>query len=287
MTASVRLSLRLFALMTIACNEIASLQLFVTPGVVINGLNFSLECKANAISANIDIENPSRTVVSCRPTTVLLNASCPDPAYSINEESKTVSMTKEATNMDQGEWECVHNISPSERASKNITVEILQPLPNGQLTKNTTAEPSEIIKNITGDTFTVFYGCFSSTVKFKWSTSSVDWIVVGNKSTVMACANGTTGYMASQTVADIWINLKSDVEEKLSVTIFTKNDYEIHPTSSFRQVFFKSKHSESSKNLSAGEIAGIALGSVGVVGCGVGIAFAYNTLKGSKAKGHI
>lgn len=48
---------------------------------------------------------------------------------------------------------------------------VLQPLPNGNLTKNTTAEPSETINTLTGDTFTVFYGCFSSTVKFKWRIS--------------------------------------------------------------------------------------------------------------------
>lgn len=102
---------------------VVGLQLFVLPEVVINGLNFSLECKANAISANINIENPSQNLVSCRPTSVLLNASCTDPAYSIDEESKTVSMTKEATNLDQGKWECIHTTSTQESASTNITVE--------------------------------------------------------------------------------------------------------------------------------------------------------------------
>lgn len=102
---------------------VVGLQLLILPGVVINGLNFSLECKANVISENINIENPSKNVVSCNPTSVYFNASCPDPAYSIDEVSKTVSMTKEATNIDQGKWECKHTTSPPESASTNITVE--------------------------------------------------------------------------------------------------------------------------------------------------------------------
>lgn len=58
----------------------------------------------------------------------------------------------------------------------------------------------------------------------------------------MICPNDTTGYMATQTVADIWNHLKADVKEILSVAILTENDYEIHPASSFDQVFFKSTY---------------------------------------------
>lgn len=287
MTGSVWVSLRLLALMMISCNKIEGLQLFIKPEVVINGRNFSLECKANNISANINIRDPDGNVVSCRPTGIL-NASCGNnPAYSINEETKTVSMTKVAAIADHGVWECTHTTSPPESTSTHIIVQSVDPLPNGNLIKNTTAEPSETIKTLTSDTFTVFYGCFSSTVKFKWTFSSVDWIVVGTNFTAMACPAGTIGYMATQTVADIWNHLKDDVKEILSVAVLTENDYEIHPSSSFDQYFFKSKHSESSKNLSAGEVAGIAIGSVGVLGCAVGIVFAYKTITGSKAKGHI
>lgn len=101
---------------------VVGLQLFVLPEVVINGKNFSLECKANVISANILIENPSKRVVSCNPTGQLLNASCTDLAYTIDEESKTVSMTKEAANEDQGNWKCTLT-SPFQSTSKNITVQ--------------------------------------------------------------------------------------------------------------------------------------------------------------------
>lgn len=37
-------------------------------------------------------------------------------------------------------------------------------------------------------------------------------------------------------------------------------------------------------DLSAGEVAGIAIGSLGVLGCGMGIVFAYKAIKGSKGK---
>ncbi|VDI68260.1 Hypothetical predicted protein [Mytilus galloprovincialis] len=220
---------------------VVGLQLLVIPDVVINGKNFSLECKANDISENINIEEPSGNVVSCIPTDIF-NASCEEPQYTIDEESKTVSMTKEADKDDHGNWKCTHTTSPPESTSTNISVEILQPLPNGHLIMNTTAKPSEAINTITGDKFTVFYGCFSSTVKFKWTISAVDWIVVGTHSNLMACAAGTTGYMASQTVADIWNHLKGDVKKRLSVTILTENDFEIHPASSFDQVFLKSMY---------------------------------------------
>lgn len=36
--------------------------------------------------------------------------------------------------------------------------------------------------------------------------------------------------------------------------------------------------------LSAGEVAGIAIGSVGVLGCGLGIVLAYKAIKGPKGK---
>lgn len=99
---------------------IVGLQLFIKPEVVINGLNFSLECKANKISRNINIRDPDGNVVSCRPTGIS-NASCgTNPAYSIDEETNTVSMTKVAANADQGEWRCTHTTSPPESTSTNI-----------------------------------------------------------------------------------------------------------------------------------------------------------------------
>lgn len=58
----------------------------------------------------------------------------------------------------------------------------------------------------------------------------------------MTCPAGTTGYMDTQTVSDIWNNLKTDVNELLFVTILTTDDYVIHPASSFDQVFFKSTY---------------------------------------------
>lgn len=102
---------------------IVGLQLLIIPDVTINGLNFSLECKANNITANINIQTPSGNVVSCNPTTSHLDASCPDPKYIIDEEANTVSMTKEAANADQGTWTCTHATNPLESASKTISID--------------------------------------------------------------------------------------------------------------------------------------------------------------------
>lgn len=101
---------------------IVGLQLLIIPEGTINGLNFSLECKANNITADINIKAPSGNVVTCNPTTQHVDASCPDPQYTINEETNTVSMTKEAANVDQGEWTCTHTTVPLESASQSITV---------------------------------------------------------------------------------------------------------------------------------------------------------------------
>lgn len=103
-------------------SNIVGLQLLIIPEVIINGLNFSLECKANKITANINIADPSEKVVSCFPTNPFLNASCSNPAYIINEEANTVSMTKEATNVDQGEWKCTHTTTPPESITKSIPI---------------------------------------------------------------------------------------------------------------------------------------------------------------------
>lgn len=71
---------------------------------------------------------------------------------------------------------------------------------------------------------------------------SIDWIANGKLSTAMPCPDNTTGYMNTQTVSDIWMNLKTDVNEMLFVTILTTDDYVIHPSSSFDQIFFKSTY---------------------------------------------
>lgn len=99
------------------------MQFLFIPEVPINGTHFSLECKVNNITADINIEKPDGNVVSCNPTYPDLEASCVDPAYIINEEAKTVSMTKEASNADQGEWKCTHTTDPPESASKSITLD--------------------------------------------------------------------------------------------------------------------------------------------------------------------
>lgn len=96
--------------------------MLIIPEVTLNGLNFSLECRVNNITANINIQKPSGNVVSCFPKNEHFNASCVDPAYIINEEAKTVSLTKEASNADHGEWKCTHTTSPPESASNSITI---------------------------------------------------------------------------------------------------------------------------------------------------------------------
>lgn len=97
--------------------------MLILPGVIINGLNFSLECKANNITTDINIEDPLENLVICNPKSSYFNASCGNSAYIINEETNTVSMTKEASNADQGEWKCTHTTSPPESTSKNISID--------------------------------------------------------------------------------------------------------------------------------------------------------------------
>lgn len=98
---------------------IVGLNLTIVPEVVIKGLNFSLECKANDISKSIHIEDPSGNLVICYP----IDASCTDTAFVIDEEAKTVSITKKAVNADQGRWTCTHTTSPPESISTSNMIE--------------------------------------------------------------------------------------------------------------------------------------------------------------------